>query len=226
MFINATELFWIATTYRAINITGRYGSGKTLLSVAMAYELWRKDYVKKIYANFPMAGRELDYPDGDKDFVMILDEAHIVLDARAFSKKASQSWLKDLRKRNSVIILPAVIGVDIRFRAVMVQRMMMIGNLFWVYRWQIDDGMGVHGSWFVLVNPSKYFGAYETRYSPRDEDFDLLQRVMTGKVEIANDPTIEGKYLPVMEISHPIDEPAFEFQVREPTLKRLFGSDD
>lgn len=225
MFINAAELFWLATTYRVVNIKGRYGSGKTLLSVAMAYEIWKRDLVGKIYANFPMAGRELEYVEADMNFLMIIDETHIVLDARSFSKNASQKWLKDLRKRNSILIAPSIVAIDVRFRAVMIQRSMMIGNLVWIYRWQIDDGMGVHGNWFALVNPKKYFGAYETVYSPMEEDFENLERVMSGEPKIERDPTVAGQYNPVQEISYPAEEPAFKFQVEEPSIKKFIGRD-
>jgi hypothetical protein len=226
MFLNASELFWIATTYRAVNIAGRYGSGKTLLAVAMAFELWKRGYIDKIYSNFPMAGREIEYLPGDRDFVMILDEAHVVLDSRAFSAKASQTWLKDLRKRNSVLLVPAVMGVDVRFRAVMVQRFLMLGNFAWLYRWQIDDGMGVHGSWFALVRPSKYFGAYDTHYSPVDEDFENIQTVMSGEVRSNDryDPT--GGYTTVQERSFPVEEPKFKWQAPEISIKSIFGKGD
>lgn len=220
MFINAAEIFWLATTYRVVNIRGRYGSGKTLLTVAMAIELWRRDLVDKIYANFPMAGRELEYVVADKSFVMIIDEAHIILDAREFSKNASKKWLRDLRKRNCVLFTPSMTDVDKRFRRVMVQRSFMLGNLMWVYRWQVDDGMGIHGGWFALVLPGKYFGAFDTQYSPIDEDFENLERVMSGDVEIERDQTIEGKYMPVYEISYEGEEPRFENQVKEPRLFR------
>jgi len=226
MLINASELIWLATTYRVLNMTGHYGSGKTLLAVALAYELWKQDYVGKIYANFPMAGRELEYVEGDTDFVMIIDETHIVLDGRSFSKNATEKWLKDLRKRNSVLFAPSIVGVDIRFRAVMIQRSMMIGNMLWIYRWQIDDGLGVHGSWFALLNPKKYFGAYETKYSPIDEDFENLERVMSGDPNIERDQTMAGAYMPVQEISYPVDEPKFAYQVKEPSIRRFLGKGD
>lgn len=223
MLINASEIIWLATTYRVLNMTGHYGSGKTLLAVALAYQLWKEDYVGKIYANFPMAGRELEYIEGDENFVMIIDETHIVLDGRSFSKNATEKWLKDLRKRNSILFAPSIVGVDVRFRSVMVQRSMMVGNLVWIYRWQIDDGIGVHGGWFALVNPSYYFGAYETKYSPVDEDFEKLERVMSGDVVYKRDQTVEGAYMPVQEISYPTPEPAFEFQVKEPSFRGFFG---
>jgi KaiC/GvpD/RAD55 family RecA-like ATPase len=226
MFVNASELFWLATTYRVLNIRGHYGSGKTLLAVAMAYELWRKDYVGKIYANFPMAGRELEYIEGDLNFVMIIDETHVVLDARSFSKNASSKWLKDIRKRNSILIAPSMTDVDVRFRKVMVQRSLMIGNLAWLYRWQVDDGMGVHGNWFMIYKPSRYFGAYDTRYSPLDEDFERLERVMSGNVEIKRDETVEGRYMPVQEVGYPVEEPKFDYQVKEPSIRKFFGKGD
>lgn len=220
-FYGLGEFIFILTSYRVCNIRGHYGSGKTLLSVALAFELWRQGLVDSIYSNFPMAGRSTDYSYGYR-FAMLLDEAHIMLDARSFSKQASQTWLKDLRKRESVLILPAVLSVDVRFRSVIVQRIFAFpGNLLWIYRWQIDDGAGKHTGSFQLFYPSYYFNSYSTKYSPNDEDFENIKRVMAGtdyeREAQRNQQEQEGAYLPVQEISYPVEEyPPLAKQVPNP----------
>lgn len=179
MFINADEFFFLATNYRVVNIRGRYGSGKTLLSVALSYEFWRRNYIDHIFSNFPMMGQSFDWSVSTK-FIMILDEAHVILDSRQFSKNASSDWLKDLRKRLAILILPAVIDVDKRFRAVMVQRMFFLGNFIWLYAYKVDDGMSELSGWFGLIRPSAYFGKYSTKYVVQQDDFDNMRAVMAN----------------------------------------------
>lgn len=172
------EFLYLAQSYRVVNMFGHYGSGKTLLAVHLAMEFWKRGIVEKIYTNFPCVGAEIEYVENDKNFVMVLDEAHVVIDSRAFSKQASQTWLKDLRKRKSILLVPAVLSVDKRFRSLAVARIMAVGNLAWVYRWQIDDGVGEHSGTFILWKPYQYFGAYDTEYIPTDEDFQNIMKVM------------------------------------------------
>ena len=177
--INAHEYLWLATNYRIVNIRGHVGSGKTLLAVATAYELWRKKYIERIFAPFPLKGQSLEFDNGE-DFVMILDEAHVVLDSREFGKNASKDWLRDIRKRRAVIISSAFIDVDKRFRLVMVQRILKVGNLLWWYRWQMSDGVGQSTGAFGLLNPNWYFNTYPTKYSPNDEDFNNMLKVVSS----------------------------------------------
>jgi len=177
-FFNHREFIWYVTNYKTLNIRGRYGSGKTLLSVALAYELWKQNYIKHILASFPMNGMKNQLDGIDGDFVMLLDEAGLILDSREFGRNASKEWLKDLRKRKIILVLPSVIDVDKRFRQVVVQRIFMFGNIFWIYRYQVGDGLGVEDGWFGLWKPSWYFGTYDTDYIVEDEDFEKLLDVM------------------------------------------------
>jgi hypothetical protein len=185
----ANEFIYHLMSYRVLNIRGGYGKGKTLLAVAVSYYLYQNGYVDKIYANFPLAGKveKVDEanPETYKNFVMDLDEAHVILDARQFSKNASQTWLKDLRKRNAVLILPAVLSVDNRFRTISCQRMLQLGNWIWVYRWMLEDGIGdaITGT-FGLQNPSMLFGAYDTEYIPSDEDFEMIRRIISNENKV------------------------------------------
>lgn len=178
-FINASEYFWNVTNYRVVNIRGHVGSGKTLLSVATGYELWEQGYIDHIYAPFPVKGQRNKY-DKYKKFVMLLDEAHVVLDSRKFGQNNVEEWLRDIRKRQAIIITSAFIDVDKRMRSVVVQRTLLIGSLFWMYRWQIDDGIGVSTGTFGLLFPNWYFGLYDTLYSPSYEDFENMRIITNG----------------------------------------------
>jgi hypothetical protein len=219
VWFNLPDFLWMLTAYRVVYIRGRYGSGKTLLSVALSYELWKQQHVDRIYSNFPMAGRDENYEYSER-FAMILDEAHIVLDSRSFSRQASQTWLRDLRKRESVLIMPAVLSVDIRFRSLSVQRIFMFGNLLWVYRYEIDDGARLQNNTFSLLFPNYYFGAYSTKYSPKDEDFDNLKKVMAGMSTNKNTLTNEDEkenYRGVQTVSYMGDDaPKFSKLVKNP----------
>lgn len=199
--------------YRVVNIWGRYGSGKTLLAVATAFELWKRGHVDYIHANHPMSGRSEGMESSD--FVMILDEAHKVLDARKFSSNASQTWLDSLRKRNAVLILPAVISVDVRFRVFLVQRLLKVGDIVWFYRWQIDDGVGVNSGIFRLVNPKWYYGSYPTLYEPFLEDYERLKNIMERTDEKTKRYIDNSIFYPVQEVSYPVEEPSFKRKISD-----------
>ena len=181
-WFNLSEALWLITSYRLVNIRGRYGSGKTLLSVALAYELYRQKYVDYIFAPMPLIGSYMGTDKQDR-FAMVLDEAHVILDSREFHKNETKTWLRDLRRREGVLFTPAVIDVDKRTRPVIIQRMLQVGNLFWLYRMRIEDGMAGYECNLGLFKPSDYFGAYPRKYSPTEEDFERLKVIMRGDRE-------------------------------------------
>ena len=91
MLINAQNLIYNLCDFRTLYISGIYGTGKTLSSVAISYELWRQRRVQEISANFPLYG--VSRSENQTDFVMILDEASRVLSDRTFSKNDVTVWL-------------------------------------------------------------------------------------------------------------------------------------
>jgi hypothetical protein len=179
MWWNIEEFFWTLANYRVLNIRGRYGSGKTLLSVALAYELWKRHLVDTIYSNFPMAGRSEEY-NKKENYVMIVDEPQEIFDSRDYMRNETKPWLRGLRKRKITVLLPGFSDIDVRFRKLVCQRMLLIGNFAWFYRWQIDDGIGITYGTFALLMPPKYFGAYDTKFLPGDEDYDNLRQLISA----------------------------------------------
>lgn len=89
---------------------GKMGSGKTLSMVRETAKYWHKGY--KIYSNFhlnfPYTPLDFDTlftmaenQESLKDVVILLDEAHIMLDSRSGMKKSSKVvsfWLNQTRK--------------------------------------------------------------------------------------------------------------------------------
>lgn len=221
MWMRLDEFLWLVTSYRVINIRGHFGSGKTLLAVALAYELWKRHYSERIFTNFPMQGRCEDYDTADRtNFCMIIDEPQEILDSRDYARNETRSWLKSLRKRKIILLLPGVLAIDVRFRSVMAQRILQLGNLLWVYRWQVDDGAGVHTNWFGMWRPSRYFGAYSTRYEPADEDFANLRKLMgeDDNNEKAGVAVVE-RVAPTFVVDPANESPRFKKQVEVPRIQ-------
>lgn len=139
-FLWAGEFLGLLKLFRVLGIRGGFGTGKTLLAVALAVEAWRLGWVDHVYSNMRLKGDWLEeIPGAIRGAAVIYDEAWQELDSRSFGAKASQRWLAYLRKRNVMLFLPSVIQVDVRFRTLLVQRFLGWGPL-WVYRWQLNDG--------------------------------------------------------------------------------------
>ncbi len=183
LFTGADEFIYQFTQHRVAYIRGHFGSGKTLLAVALGVELWRLGLTDRIFTNFPMAGRCLDYSQNRRGYV-ILDEASRVLDSRKFLMNSSDDWLYAMRKRQMYLILPSKTEVDKRFRDLTIQRVQMIANKRWVYRWEISDGVGRLTGDFTLKNPSDIFGLYSTEWEPAPQEFENLKRLMKGSENV------------------------------------------
>ena len=107
-------------------ILGQQGSGKTLFLVMKAWEHFNQN--KKIYSNvklnFPF--EQLDYKDVIEcnlaDGVVILDEIHLLLPARASMRKINREicdgFLSMVRKKNLEVFgtTQTMRKVDVRFR--------------------------------------------------------------------------------------------------------------
>lgn len=169
-FYRAEEFFQVLRAIRICFLKGTYGSGKTLLSCALAVEWWRRRWAEHIQTNLILEGDFYEpIPDEILDTFVIYDEAWQTLDSRTFSAKASQQWLAYLRKRNVTLVLPSVLAVDVRFRVMMCQRALAIGDLFWTYRWIVEDGLEKYGGYFFLIRPLEYRFMYNHKEEP---DFD------------------------------------------------------
>ena len=182
MFIGLTEFYETLKDSRICHVGGRTGSGKTLFATAMAFKLWSDGFVDYIYTCYPCVAnsKEKSYTDA----VVVLDEGGKVLGNRSFATNKMGAWTADLRKRNIILLVPSKSKVDKVLREMVVMPGAKYGNLIWVYKWLYQDDLGTEEGKFFLVNPTYYFGSYNTRYIVNEDDIKNLETIMTmGKNE-------------------------------------------
>jgi hypothetical protein len=165
MIINGENFFESFAGVRDVYITGRKGSGKTLLAFAMADYALTNKFVKGVFANIPH-----NYPVAAsvKDAFVIVDESWQFIDNR-FTKGTYSFMGAWSRKTNSMWAFPSVFGVDLRVRNLEVERIADLNLLpirAWLYRWANCWGDKGH---FLLVRPEQYFGTYDTKAIPVDD---------------------------------------------------------
>lgn len=162
---------------RLVYIGGTYGSGKTLLSVAIAEHWFRRGY--RVIANFPCVFNSditPDLLDSLKRVCIVLDEAGArLLDARSWNSADSKMLLSVMdycRKQELFFILPSATTVDKRARKLAIARNLRasraldavgLGRLLWMYVGipSQDDRFS-----FPLFAPYAYFGCYDTTAIP------------------------------------------------------------
>ena len=165
MLINSTDFFQALLGMHDCAITGRKGSGKTLLSVVIADYLLRQNYITGVWANF---AHSLPLADSLVNALIIVDEAAQWADSR-FSSMSYDLYSMWARKSNSIYLYPSVNAVDKRVRNLEVMRIYAIDLLpvqIWIYYWQSTYKQK---GYFLLVNPEKYFGLYDTYGVPVDD---------------------------------------------------------
>lgn len=169
------------TLFRTLWISGRYGGGKTALSVWLALELVKQGYASSIVTNTellfasPVDVLRADQIHDMQDCAVILDEAWLLLPMGASSGKV-QEWLAYLRKNNQHVILPSVLPLARQVSNFVIERSfngMGIGLPFWLYTYQLrsasigkskpDTGR------FMWYKPSRSFGLYDHRARPGDK---------------------------------------------------------
>lgn len=185
MLLFANSFLEYLLLFRFVWVRGTLGSGKTLVSVAIMDHLFRLGMVKGVVSNFPTVFPP--YVGRDDGMVLdrgvIFDEAWTMLDARNSFVNDTKSYGAFARKFRSYWIFPSVFQVDKRMRTLIVQRS---GTLpfqkGWVYRWWVDldydNDFPIEG-WFVLWNPQRYFGMYDTGYVPVDDGGIELRHLRT-----------------------------------------------
>jgi hypothetical protein len=163
---------------RLLNITGHMGTGKTLLSVALGFELLRRGLVERFSSNFPCC---LSKAPARRYCAAVLDEGAQLFDARdSYKNKAlnelSRGITARLRKDGSYLMAPSFIDIDKRFRDGMrVWRVLKVAR-FWFYSWEYgpeeveERRTGLNGNYdcgkLILFNPSHFFGWYDTWFWP------------------------------------------------------------
>lgn len=152
--------------WRALGIEGRYGGGKTLLSVALAKWLYEKGMVRGVFANFPIKNAYIPNIPSVVNTAIILDEGAQFADARD-SSKAWKGYGAFLRKLGSWMLSPSVFAVDRRMRPVTCERAwdLFLFN-WWMYHWK--DPRSMKG-WFILSGYESIFDMYDHRFIPADD---------------------------------------------------------
>jgi hypothetical protein len=199
-FVMCDEFFWMVRNYRVMYARGRYGSGKSLLAVATAVELWRRGLVDHIYSNLILRGDWFEQVTGSiRDAVIVFDEAWVELDSRSWDRKVANSWLAFLRKRNIYLLLASVTNVDVRFRTLQVQRSQVLPKL-WRYQWVVNDGMKPIKGAFMIYDPGPYFEVFDTNEEPSADLAALIRNALAfgvplKGVEGAQEKVIDGDTL-------------------------------
>jgi hypothetical protein len=196
---------------------GRLGGGKTLAAVLLADHLFNNGMTTGTICNFPT---DLDLPDWRTNLLRrcsyILDEAHLFVDSR-------RSMLNDKgygamgRKLETIAFFPSVYPIDVRLRALQVQRvnrvsvpgLRMLAEFLcwlpvigwvvsrtpiswfayeiWVYRYDLNLQYTESTGSFWIVRPDKYFNRFDTKYIPNGDAGILELFDMTVEDEAAKD---------------------------------------
>jgi hypothetical protein len=165
--IIGTQFLKLLLGFRILNIRGRYGGGKTLLSVWIAYWLMAGGYTKKIVSNIAVQN-DNDDQGQIEDCAVILDESWMYIQSR----QDVLNYSAYLRKLGSYLLLPSVFDVHSRLSFFSCNRIMNLQNVglpIWVYRWDLASKSYRENGHFFLLNPERIFGLYDTNYIPSDD---------------------------------------------------------
>lgn len=190
-FIGADVFLHNLHSFRTVRVDGRYGSGKTLLSVAIA-KYFNEKFGYHIKSNVPvyldgvvkdlpicncekcmatykdmLASGELLFPQNHT--LVIYDEAWLTFRTGVSAKKMND-YLAFIRKVDLIMIMPSVLGLARDAAQLYVERVGNLGVLglpIWIYQWGVT-GKTVKdsGGKFVLWRPASYFGTYSTYAQP------------------------------------------------------------
>jgi hypothetical protein len=159
-FMILNPLFWTHfRKHRILTISGPYGTGKTLLGVAIAQ--WLKEgWGYRVWSNFPVEFADPVEMTLPRHTVIHLDEPGHFLDARSW-RTNDLSFADYARKLDFFILLTGKKPVDVQLRQLEAQRRlrMLFGPAMWIFT-MFDD---LENSWIVpLLSPGSYFGRYDT----------------------------------------------------------------
>jgi len=161
---------------------GQQGSGKTLLSVALLFELSKIHPEKKIFSNIGLYNIEYErftfeelitnikvnnnYYDNS---ILLFDEVHIFLNSLDFYKKNNrlvQSFFSQLRKRRIIILGTSqyILNVDVRIRrqALRVFEIFKHNNNIYEVIIHLIDGYFTRKIDNLFLKLDKYYKCYNT----------------------------------------------------------------
>jgi len=164
-------------TTRILFISGHKGTGKTLLCVALGYEMMRTRYVVNSAFNFPVASSFGGVPSANQTYGAI-DEAGVIFDARtAYKNKKASEFITEsttwLRKTGSFLVAPTYTPPDVRLRNGLRCWRVVALPFAWGYRWEMGpeaieerNKENYKTGRFWLYRPSFFYGAYDTYFQP------------------------------------------------------------
>jgi hypothetical protein len=193
MRIIAGQVFLeLLTFYRTCYLGGRYGSGKTLLAVALSGWLLSSGHVRQVVSNLPVAwASELNRGDM-RDLCIVLDESWLYLQRRA----AVARYAGFLRKFNHYLLLPSVFPVHRLLSFFAVRRLYNLypfGLPVWIYQWRIASMPGIppDKGYFVVYDPVSLYGYYDTAYVPSDDGGIADALMSLGPGDVYGDDGVE-----------------------------------
>jgi len=166
-FIGAGIFVEMVKNFRVLWVRGRYGGGKTSLTVLLSGKLLAEGIVNQVVSNIPMT---FSVPASDplKDACLVLDEAWMYIEGRNDVK----DYGAFIRKQNDILLLPSVFPVHARFSSFYVTRIFngyIVGLPVWWYRWTLRDKDIKETGVFGVLHPVAVFGHYPTKYVPGDD---------------------------------------------------------
>lgn len=147
--------------YRIAWIGGRYGGGKSAVSVRLGIEFLERGWVEHIIGNFPCVAFDSWRDMGElRDAFIILDEAGAWMKEKDF-----EDTVAFLRKRNLYLVLPSVMPPPIKARALNIQRTInfeIIGIPVWRYQMSLSYMNVFEQAALYWWKPREIFGLYDT----------------------------------------------------------------
>ena len=161
---------------------GAQGSGKTLLSVALIFELSKILPERRLFSNINLYGIEYEKFDFDNlldnikynnnyydNSIILFDEMHIFLNSLDFYKKQNrlvQGFFSQLRKRKIIILGTSqyILNVDVRIRrqALRVFEIFKRNNNIFEVIIHLIDGYFTRQLDTLLLKLDKYYKNYNT----------------------------------------------------------------
>ena len=163
-------------------IIGPQGSGKTLLGVALLFELKKQYPDKKVFSNTNIYNIEFEHYNFDDllqniktdnnyydNSIILFDEIHIFLNSLDYYKKQNrlvQGFFSQLRKRRIILIGTSqyILNVDVRIRrqALRVFEVFKRNNSIYEVIIHLIDGYFTRQIDTIFLKLDKYYDKYNT----------------------------------------------------------------
>jgi hypothetical protein len=171
-FVGADIIKGYIRQYRVLNVTGGYGTGKTAVSFAFAYDLMNTGearYLLSNTANVWDEGFHYNLSAGKTlDTITLLDEGGLFLETWADAKQ----YLFALRKINVFVIIPSVTPtvtpISTRVSFLRVWRRFN-GLPFWLMNYRLRVEGEIEQGKFIWLFPQEIYGVYDTSATPVDD---------------------------------------------------------